>query len=152
MDTWAPGMSLDFVEKQAILEAFRFYRSNKTQTSIALGISIRTLETKLDRYKKDKNDDDEQYQQRAAHRAEFIRRSRAPANGIAPVVGPGPFVESPTQGAQPQVAVGDEADRGVRVEPLAGLTPEHAVSMSKPAQVQKVLPAHAQASSQRRTR
>lgn len=48
--TWQPGMTLEDVEKQVVLEAFRFFQGNKTQTSRALDIAIRTLEAKLDKY------------------------------------------------------------------------------------------------------
>lgn len=50
MNLWTPSMTLEDVEKEVIKEAFAFHRQNKTQTSIALGISIRTLDSKLAKY------------------------------------------------------------------------------------------------------
>lgn len=47
---WQPGMTLDEVERICIEAAYSFYHKNKTQTSIALGISIRTLDAKLEKY------------------------------------------------------------------------------------------------------
>lgn len=47
---WQPGMSLEDVERDAILKAFEFFRGNKTQTANSLGIAIRTLDSKLDKY------------------------------------------------------------------------------------------------------
>ena len=47
---WQPGMSLADVEKEVIIKAYSFYRENKTQTSIALGVSIRTLDNRLEKY------------------------------------------------------------------------------------------------------
>jgi DNA-binding NtrC family response regulator len=50
MITWQPGVTLEEVEKQAILLALKFYQNNKTQTARSLGIAIRTLDAKLDKY------------------------------------------------------------------------------------------------------
>lgn len=47
---WQPGMSLEDVEKEVILKAFRFYQQNKTHTAHSLGIAIRTLDAKLEKY------------------------------------------------------------------------------------------------------
>ncbi len=44
------GMTLEQVEKQTILDAFKFHRGNKTKTAQALGIAIRTLDHKLEQY------------------------------------------------------------------------------------------------------
>lgn len=44
------GMSLDDLEKLAILKTFKFYQFNKTRTALALGISIRGLDNKLSKY------------------------------------------------------------------------------------------------------
>lgn len=51
MINWQPGMTLDYLEEQAIRSAFSFYRNNKTATASSLGISIRTLDSKLEIYK-----------------------------------------------------------------------------------------------------
>lgn len=48
--SWQPGQTLDDVEKEVILKAFSFYQGNKTQTAKSLGIAIRTLDNKLERY------------------------------------------------------------------------------------------------------
>jgi len=48
---WSPGMRLEDVERETILEALKFYHGNKTQTAASLGIAIRTLDYKLQRYK-----------------------------------------------------------------------------------------------------
>jgi hypothetical protein len=56
---WVPGITLDEMEKNCILAAFRFYRGNKTQTAGSLKIAIRTLESKLEQYETDKLRDQE---------------------------------------------------------------------------------------------
>lgn len=47
---WFPGVTLADLEKKAILKALKFYDNNKTRTASALGISIRTLQNKLNEY------------------------------------------------------------------------------------------------------
>jgi len=47
---WQPGMTIEFMEREAVLKAWRFYGHNKTQTANALGIAIRTLDAKLQKY------------------------------------------------------------------------------------------------------
>lgn len=47
---WVPGYTLDKIEESAIRQALNYYRGNKTQTASALGISIRTIDNKLNRY------------------------------------------------------------------------------------------------------
>lgn len=48
---WYMGMTLDDLEKQAIEKAYRLYGQNKTATAASLGIAIRTLDAKLEKYK-----------------------------------------------------------------------------------------------------
>lgn len=47
---WQPGRTLEEIERETIEKAFRFYQGNKTQTAASLGIAIRTLDNKLDKY------------------------------------------------------------------------------------------------------
>lgn len=47
---WQPGLTLDDVEKRAIQKAFSFFHKNKTQTANALGIAVRTLDSKIEKY------------------------------------------------------------------------------------------------------
>jgi Bacterial regulatory protein, Fis family len=57
-DFWRPGMTLEDVDKAAILDAFRFFQGNKTRTAKGLNIAIRTLDAKLAMYlpKEEKKD------------------------------------------------------------------------------------------------
>lgn len=54
---WQVGMTLDQIEKQVILKAYRFFEGNKTHTASALGIAIRTLDNKLKRYAEEEFDE-----------------------------------------------------------------------------------------------
>jgi transcriptional regulator with PAS, ATPase and Fis domain len=47
---WTPGKTLEQMEKETILRALRFYNNNKTHTASSLGISIRSLQMKLNEY------------------------------------------------------------------------------------------------------
>lgn len=78
---WSPGVTLDQIERQVIEKAFAFFRKNKTQTAQALGIAIRTLENKFERYEKEDAAALEAQAQREQAAADFQRRCR----GEAPV-------------------------------------------------------------------
>lgn len=47
---WSPGKDLDTLVKEVILRALKFYKGNRTHTADNLGISIRTLQKKLNEY------------------------------------------------------------------------------------------------------
>lgn len=49
---WQPGLTLADMEKMVIMRAFDYFKSNKTQTAQSLGISIRTLDDRLEKYQK----------------------------------------------------------------------------------------------------
>lgn len=48
--TWQPGMTLEMIERLVILKALKFFRGNKSQTAQGLGITVKTLGSKLDQY------------------------------------------------------------------------------------------------------
>lgn len=50
MVTWQPGMTLADLEREAILSAYRLFEHNKTRTANALGITVKTLYNKLEKY------------------------------------------------------------------------------------------------------
>ena len=76
MIIWSPGVTLDQIEEQVIKKAFSYFKQNKVATSNALGISPRTLDSKLDRY----GENDEQIKKRMDLRrrkdANFLARCR----------------------------------------------------------------------------
>ena len=47
---WYHGMKLSDVERLVIIRAYSFYGRNKTKTAEGLGISIRTLDGRLEEY------------------------------------------------------------------------------------------------------
>lgn len=142
---WAPGVTLDAIEKQVILMAFRFYRGNKTATSNALGIAIRTLDNKLDRYMAENLADIERQNRERKDRTEFLKRQRGghPATDI----GNG---ETPATDSTPAGADVPKNHTGFRVEPTHKAPEKHAVPVSQRKEVQDVLPADATASGAKR--
>lgn len=49
---WAPGRTLEQIERAVILKSLSFHNGNRTHTARELGISIRTLRNKLNEYRK----------------------------------------------------------------------------------------------------
>lgn len=133
---WTPGITLAAIEKQVILNAFRFYRGHYATCAVALGIAEKTLRTKLKEYE----DDDQrikaaQDEERAERNRQLIR-SRGLVGTNA----------SPTEG----VILGSGA--GVHVEPATQASPQHAVPVSEPEKVQSVLPSKVAAGRESRRR
>jgi transcriptional regulator with PAS, ATPase and Fis domain len=50
--SWAPGKTLDDIERDVILQALEYHKGNRTHTARALAISIRTLRNKLADYRR----------------------------------------------------------------------------------------------------
>lgn len=128
--TWTPGVSLASIEKQVILAAFRFYRGNKTTTSTALGISIRTLDNKLEKYEADGKADKEKEQTHARKQSDYLARARGNLGGTS------------SSNAAASKAVGDDtahgnkAHEGVRVEPAVVAPAQQAMPMPQRKEVQ----------------
>lgn len=50
---YIPGMTLDAVEKKVILYSLRWHRGNQSKTAESLGISAKTLYSKLRQYEEE---------------------------------------------------------------------------------------------------
>jgi len=131
--TWSPGVSLEEIEKQVILKAFRFYRGNKTATSNALGCSIRTLDNKLEKYKNDGNEQSKRDAELHERRQHFFDRQKGPSRD------------------EEGRAVLPSAATGVRVESDQKATQESPVSVPERKEIQSVLPEQAPVGGSRRT-
>lgn len=134
---WTPGLTLEEMEKQVILTALKFYQGNKTQTSIALGVSVRTIDTKLEKYESDRLKFEETEKQRRIDQSATLARLR----------GGQPYTDASKPG---QGVLG--ANSGMLVEPAADAAAEHAVPMPQRQEVQSVLPRHAPQSSNHKRR
>lgn len=111
---WSPGMKLDDLEKRAILSAYSYYRENKTATANSLGISIRTLDNKLEKFEMDLIEEEAADAARKRANTEFLARAR----------GQGP-------GQTPQVQQTFQTNAGVREQPIANTTPQPKVPVQK---------------------
>lgn len=160
---WVPGITLDEMEKACILAAFRFYRGNKTHTASALGISIRTLEHKMERYEADKlreRERDEQDRQNAVANLERMRGPQltkqfaigssdqwAEPDATSAAIGQRTKDGNETNGANGKG--GHSPTAGVRVEPTAEAEPQHDMPLPKRKETEAVLPRHASGNSKR---
>lgn len=126
MISWSPGVTLEQVEKEVILKAFRHFRGNKTTTSNALGIAIRTLDNKLEKYELDGKAEKERYANDQRNREALLIRSRG-------------TVPNNLVGAQNQATDGNGATPGPRMEPAAQSAEKSALPLSERAKVQTVL-------------
>ena len=134
MILWSPGMTLDELEKQVVIKAFRHYRQNKTTTANSLGISIRTLENKLEKYESDELIQKERDAKLKQDRAEFLARAR----GIRPEI-----VNAPAF---------DGTEARFRVESTQGIASESVMPVQVRTEAQKVLPTHDAVNRSRKSR
>lgn len=136
---WQPGMTLASVEKQAILQAYRFFRSNKASTAQALGISVKTVENKLNQYLAEDGATTDADKKRRADQLDWQRRARAGHDGKfgrQPDTGPAldRFGQETVQGLPTKS--NDAASQGVRMEPAQAASAQHAVPLPERKEVQ----------------
>lgn len=115
---WVPGVTVDGAEKEVILQALKFYKGNKTMTSNALGISIRTIDHKLERYENERRESEALATRRLADQQSLLDRQR---------------------GIHRPLETRDETYGGVSVESAPASTAESDVSVSQRGEVQEVL-------------
>lgn len=129
------GMTLEYVEKLVILKSYGHFRNNKTATASSLGISIRTLDNKLDKYKSDDAAYAERQAEDARKRNELLIRARGnPPNNIGI-----PYSPNLQASAPPQLQSPSNASR-VHMESIANATAKPSVPLSERSEVQEVLP------------
>jgi hypothetical protein len=123
MINWVPGETLEKIEQSAIEQAFRFYRQNKTQTAEALGISIRTLDHKLERYEDDRIKSEIAITSRRSDRQSLLDRQRGQT-------------QSEGSGSNENREL---SSSGLRMESAQKVSDEPEMSMPERAKVQEVL-------------
>lgn len=137
---WSPGVTLEEIEKQVILKAFRFYRGNKTTTAGALGIAVRTLDNKLEKYENDGREQKARDDERREKDKAFFDRQRGITRSINDS-----DEEREAQRRKAGLTRDGNATAGIRVESPDGFAQEHAMPVSESQKVQSVLhakPAH----------
>lgn len=141
---WTLGNTLDQMERNAIQIAFKFFQGNKTQTSISLGISIRTLEAKLEKYA----NDDKSERQRATHDANGNDEWSKRARGLSPPLATSEIErrinDSNRVAKEPEESTDDvDPGTGLRVEPAVEIPAQQSMPVSVEKEVQSVLPKQA---------
>lgn len=152
MSSWMPGKTLEQIEKEAIQQAFKFYQGNKTQTAASLGIAIRTLDSKLEKYEAERIDHEKRMKD--ADEREKLFRDRSRGNVAAINAAANSSIRShsqPTQEAR-TIQNGDGTSSGLRMESSQEVTSEHAMSMSKREEVQGLSSRPASSSNTKRAR
>lgn len=137
---WSPGMSLEVLEQIVIQRAFKYYQSNKTATANSLGIAIRTLEAKLDKYDMDEINREAQSAARRNERETNLARAR----GFSPP-------NSQTFSGQP-AQTSFKTETGVRAQSIANTAAQQQMPVSERQEVQEVLPKQAAAGHSRKSR
>lgn len=136
---WTPGVTLEQIEKDVILKAFRFFRGNKTTTANALGIAIRTLDHKLEKYEAE----GKIHERQTAELRERERIQHERARGI-PDIERGGYkvahqnVQGSANGATPTSAPRTNPNTGNGVESTAVSASQPTLSMQVGTEVQKM--------------
>lgn len=127
--SWTPGVTIAAIEQDIIQAAFSFYRGNKTATAQSLGISIRTLDNKLERYAQEQKGFEDREAEQRKRREEFLARSRGVHAGQFDTAAT-PFFVPPN---------GSQTPAGFHSQPIANAAAESAVPVSQSAEVQGLL-------------
>lgn len=135
---WSPGMKIDALEELVIKKAFAFYRENKTATANSLGISIRTLDNKLEKYEMSAIEETLAYESRKQDRDVQLARARGihADNSFIPAL----------------ATVSDKTSAGLSLEPPSNPAAKPPVSVSERAEIQEVLSKHASGGGHQRRR
>lgn len=157
-----PGMTLEEMNKRCILYQLEFSRGNKTQAANSLGISIRTLDSKLEEYETSAEQFRKQAEVDHDKRKSDLDRLRGvhitAQNGHGHILQPDPISQGDAASEAKSAKIPEgifervEAPARVRVQPAFNPEPQHAVSVPKLEEVQKVLPKHASANRKRGSR
>ena len=114
---WAPGMTLEQLEKNVIEYAMRFYNHKKEAVASVLGISLRTLHSKLTKYEEEDAEAIRAADKRTQQEAYELHRARY---GTKADTTPHPLT-------------------GASMEPACNITPQHIMPVPKRPEVQEVL-------------
>lgn len=121
---WTPGVSLESLIQQVVESALQFYKGNKTATAQSLGIAIRTLDNRLEKYAKEKAEHEKRMQDAESKRQQFLERQRATPGAAQFDNGSIPSQYDPR-------FAGVQIETGVRPESLANASEKHSVPVPK---------------------
>jgi hypothetical protein len=146
---WIPGMTLEALEKICILKAYSFYKNNKTITANSLGIAIRTLDTKLEKYILDEKNEKIRKENESIKHAEFLARQRGNPrrdDGLPYF----PYSPDLKPDSLERHFPGPGMPSGTCMESLANASQEQAMSLSERKEVQGVSSKSSSKGSQRK--
>lgn len=133
--TWSPGMTLGVIEKLIILEAFRFFRFNKTATASSLGIAIRTLDNKLSQYEMEDKVEQERQDQQERKRQELLQRARGnPPNNVG--IPYNAYTIPEISNSWKKQTFTHDSSPGSRVESIANSSEKQVVSLHEREEIQ----------------
>lgn len=146
--SWQPGMTLAQMEKMAIQASMKFHNNNKAATARSLDICVRTLDTKLAEYAKEKEKEDEFRKRQQEQQRANLERQRFGNTGKPNLI-PGTITASTgnVESVSAQQALerpasepqnGHGAPTGQRVEPAVAVPAQQTVPMSKREEIQSV--------------
>lgn len=99
--TYYPGLTVELAEQLVIEGAYKWFRGNKTQAALAVGLTVKTFHLKLEKYDADRAHLKTRMERATLEREEQLRRARG-----LPSASPGIRVESAAQApAEPSLPV-----------------------------------------------
>lgn len=145
MVNWSPGITLETIERQVILAAYRHFRGNKTATANSLGIAIRTLDNKLEKYQGDDATMEKNDAERKANADEFLKRSRGFQTGVDGAVVPlveRRIYDTPKRDEK-RASNGSEPEAGLRMESASDDSAQQPMPLPLGKEVQSMSSKHA---------
>ena len=122
---WTPGVSLESLIQQVVESALQFYKGNKTATAQSLGIAIRTLDNRLEKYAKEKAEHEKRVKDAESKRQQFLERQRATPGAAQFDNG-----SIPSQ-FDPRFSNGTPVATGVQPESIANASEKHGLPLPK---------------------
>lgn len=129
------GMTLELIEKLAILKTLNHFRGNKMAAAGSLGIDRRTLDHRLEKYSEDEMKEKVRIENDESRRQELLRRARGnPPNNVGIPYSPSEAVGQASLLSSPP---------GLRMESTVKFASQPKVSMPQRQEVQNVLSSQA---------
>lgn len=136
---WSPGVTLEAIEKMVILKALYHFKYNKTATAGSLGIAIRTLDNKIEKYEYEKIIEEERQADALRRRTDFLIKQRGnPPNNVGIPFSPG------SQTSQiSDIQRHFNTSSGSRMESFTNASEKSSMPMQERNEVQTMLPSKA---------
>ncbi len=133
--TWAPGMTLSEMERQVVKSAYAYFDEDKTRTANALGISVKTVYSYLERYAEEDLVTEQRKEDEKRDKQNWLERSRrghAAVDGNDSFSSQGHDLQSSTNTAQKRQVSVSERSKVQDVLPTKDSTHRHGRGSDKP--------------------